>query len=408
MHFTKQPDLGRKTRQQGTALLCGLSAGALIAGLLQTSACTNSSANSTLTHWTLPGEIERFSPALDPSHLPIESLIPRIQLNPSRQVLHSPSRLTLFVTDPLGDLGQFRLIIKYNGEDVTQKMLARAKIETRPIDRLVILNLGSITLSSIEQHQLDFYYKSTSGRVAHTRLEAPNCPAHTAYKIQNTGEFTASDDLLRTIHHAARSRNFNPAFLAGLIAQESGFDPLKVSWAKALGLTQVTRVAELEISRNYPHWPRYSALEGLHANDIKALIDAGILRDHNEWRLHPGMSIEGGTTYLSYLESRWASKEYRSLIENTFMDADEAASRLILASYHSGFTRVLTALQREGSLWLEAQELREARNYVNRVTSYCHAFTLPHYPPVESSAPTLQSASRLKAGNTYSINTASR
>jgi soluble lytic murein transglycosylase-like protein len=55
---------------------------------------------------------------------------------------------------------------------------------------------------------------------------------------------------------------------------------------------------------------------------------------------------------------------------------DEAErTKLLLASYNSGYARVLTALRTYGKNWITSPELHEARRYVNRISSYCDYFS---------------------------------
>jgi soluble lytic murein transglycosylase-like protein len=181
--------------------------------------------------------------------------------------------------------------------------------------------------------------------------------------------------ILKTIEKLAGEHKINPSFLAGLIAQESAFDHRAISWARAIGLTQITKLAEQEVSKFYSHWPRYDGLDSLSLPILKTMIITGQINAHNEWRLNPQMSIRGGLTYLTLLSNYWRRPENFARIVAQFKDPEEGFSQVILASYNSGFTRVGSALDRKGQNWIKENELKEARKYVSRILSYCYHFS---------------------------------
>jgi soluble lytic murein transglycosylase-like protein len=158
-----------------------------------------------------------------------------------------------------------------------------------------------------------------------------------------------------------------------LIAQESSFNPRTVSWAKAMGLTQVTPIAEDEVSSqipDYDSWPKYKGGTGrLPASVIKMMVLSGRINDKNDWKLDRELSIRGGLAYLSFLQKLWSTPAMMARFD------DIERTKLVLASYNSGRVRVLSAVHRYGKAWLRAPQLREARLYVNRIFSFCDSFS---------------------------------
>jgi membrane-bound lytic murein transglycosylase MltF len=143
----------------------------------------------------------------------------------------------------------------------------------------------------------------------------------------------------------------NPNLLAGLVAQESGFDPEAETWAHAVGLTQITPVAAEEIETVKPNW-----------KNIKK----------KDWRTIPSKSIEGGAIYLQFLNQYWADQDSTQLlIDHNATDM----SAVILASYNSGAARVKKNVADTSDKWLDQPNLKEAFRYVGRVSSYCYHFS---------------------------------
>ena len=56
-------------------------------------------------------------------------------------------------------------------------------------------------------------------------------------------------------------------------------------------------------------------------------------------------------------------------------DRDENLTALILASYNSGAARVKRAVQSEKVQWKTHHSLKEAVNYLKRVSSFCYHYT---------------------------------
>ena len=128
----------------------------------------------------------------------------------------------------------------------------------------------------------------------------------------------------------ARANNLDPAIVAGVIRQESGWNPRAVSRAGARGLMQVLPAvgAEIARSRRYPFW------------------DPGLL-------MMPDVSLDLGTTHL-----RAALSQYSDMAR-------------ALAAYNAGASRVRRWASRAGAddpeLFVERIPYVETRDYVRVV-----------------------------------------
>ncbi len=313
---------------------------------------------------------------------------PKIDFSPGRQILHGPSQMRVIIEDrenrenrenredgKLVDSTPVKLLVHYNGLDISQSFLARSKVRRDPQTRRIVIENPSIRLDAGEDHQIEVAYRSQDGHYAYARYEAPSCYLFRPRPVLRLGKFAENAPLARVIDRISRAKGINPSLSTGLIAQESGFNPEAVSWAKALGLTQVTPVAEVEILKSYEDWPRYPGLNSRSAREVRALVEGGLVNARNEWRLDQELSIRGGLQYLAFLDHQWSSPENQARIQALFPDPEIAQTQLILASYHSGYTRVQSALNQEGRQWLHEPELGEARKYVNKIFSFCEFFS---------------------------------
>ena len=129
----------------------------------------------------------------------------------------------------------------------------------------------------------------------------------------------------------ARERNLDLYILAGLIRQESEFEPKAISAAKAYGLTQVLPSVGRQVSRKL-----------------------GLRGFRNTWLLRPDLNLRLGTYYL-----RGLLDDYGGRWEQT------------LAAYNAGAHRVKMwqewATYREPAEFVETIPFSETRNYVQIV-----------------------------------------
>jgi soluble lytic murein transglycosylase-like protein len=203
----------------------------------------------------------------------------------------------------------------------------------------------------------------------------PSCSVYpSGRKLASIPDFHPPDDTVRLINQLASHHNLNPNYIAGLIAQESAFNPQAVSFKKAIGLTQITTLGAADVVKDNPQWPRYPGIEEMPFALVKLGVIDGAINSSTEWRLNPALSIQGGVDYLNTLADYWNRPERKGQIERNLGGSSEAFSEVILASYNSGSTRVSQALDQLGAQWLEDEQLNEARSYVHRVVSYCDHF----------------------------------
>jgi len=296
----------------------------------------------------------------------------KIEFRPARQVLHGPKPFTIHIEDPNGIAAEPRMQVRYDGVDVTTSFLRQASFVRSHSSSEIDLKIPVVRLSADEDHRIEVRYYNAIGQVSTSQYQAPVCRVFDLRAVRRTDEFDPAPDLLATIEKLAQEAQVNPALVAGLIAQESGFNPRTVSWAKAMGLTQVTPIAESELSSTdefYDHWPRYEGVARMPASLIKMLVLSGRINERNDWRLDRKLSVQGGLAYLHLLEEKWSTPDMMA----RFDEAER--TKLLLASYNSGYARVLTALRTYGKNWITSPELHEARRYVNRISSYCDYFS---------------------------------
>jgi len=301
-----------------------------------------------------------------------------IRFSPNHQVLHGRSPLNVRINDAHGIKENYRVIVRHNGIDVTGSFLRRARVSRTPTQ--LDLYVPAVRIPPTKDHLIEVLYGATGPgdhvtMDTYARYEAPICRAFEVNRIRHTGSFTPPRELLQLIEGLSLDAGLNPALTTGLIAQESAFNPKSVSWARAIGLMQMTPVAEDEVKTEVNNWPRYPGINAFPIPWVKFLIASGHVHAENEWRLDNERSIRGGLAFAVKLASRLSAPENIERIRSTFPDPDIAYTKLLLASYNSGYSRVWGAFSRLGPNWLKAPELNEARRYVNRVFSYCDHFT---------------------------------
>ena len=315
-------------------------------------------------------EPEQREPAL--LSILVPSKRPSIQFQPDRQVLHGYKDWHVQINDVETANFKDRLKIIFNKQDVTARFLSLAKIESNK-DSLKIM-FPKLSLPYDRYNQIEVQYLTVDKQQVKKNFLPPVCSMYDQGLIANTGRFKANEKIIQKIHEQAAKYSLNPRMMAGIIGQESSFNPNAVSWAKAIGLTQVTPIAEAEIIGERDHYPRYPALNDKPVWKIKTLIEAGKVNPQNEWRLDPLQSIEGGLAYLDYVDNYWRKEANAQVLTTLRGDPYIVYTQVVLASYNSGPYRVKRSIERLKDRWILHAELKEAHKYVNRIFSFCHHF----------------------------------
>tara|TARA_R110000868_G_scaffold202649_4_gene450349 strand:- start:364 stop:1455 length:1092 start_codon:yes stop_codon:yes gene_type:complete len=326
--------------------------------------------------------------ALINTRAPASTNTASIHFYPPRKLWHRSFDLTVTIRDEAGLDENSKIHFFYDGEDVTARVISYARSQYSGDDKEVKFVIPAFRLLPEQDRALVVTYAKLdpmgNDQIFGKVYEEPYCPMKDLQTIAsntNLKGFNASEKVLEQIKTLSAFNQMNPALIAGLIAQESSFDPRAVSTAKALGLTQITAPAETHVLEDLGEraalWPRYPGISKMNPLRIKALIALGRINENNEWRLAHDRSIQGGIAYLKYIEQYWNSFSPMVQRQLASMDPERRQSEivdLILASYNSGPYRVRRNLDRLGTNWLSANNLGEARKYVHNVKSYCYDF----------------------------------
>ncbi len=295
---------------------------------------------------------------------------PQLWFYPAKQNLHSTKELHITLKDPKGFSKKSSLEVFYNGKNISDRFQKESSSDS------VKLLYPRLSLPARTQHQIVVRYQQSQNKKAfYYTYPEPDCDLRkNAHILRFTPFSKKAGPLLEKISTYSSDYDLNSSLMAALIAQESGFNPKALSWAKAIGLTQITPLAEGHVLQKNSSWPRYKNLNSMNVASIRAKIYVGLIHESNEWRLNPTLSILGGLTYMDYLKSYWGRTKNANLLEfNEFHHAD--LTNVILASYNSGPYRIKKALRHYGASWKSANHLGEARSYIRKIKSFCHSFS---------------------------------
>lgn len=299
-----------------------------------------------------------------------------IQSFPQTKLFHTPYDLIVQITDEAKVPKDFRYQVLYNGKILenwwkTERILFD---ENNPH----IVNIVFKNLSLLPERDNDIkilYYRSTGAIPVVYNLSPPKCSMDEILKIGSLGDFEKKATLPKdTIENLAIENNINPTLIAGLIAQESAFNPRAISWAKAVGLTQVTPIANKEIIEEKADWPVDKRINQMSYLQLKTRIYMDQINAQTDWRLDKEKSLEGGILFIKRLKQYWSQKKTVSLLKKVFKN-NIPWTDIILASYNSGAYRVKKSIKRNHKSWLEDSGLKEAKKYVRKIRSYCYAFS---------------------------------
>lgn len=299
-----------------------------------------------------------------------------IQFYPRRQNLHETSEFSVLIEDLKTIPDNALLSLYYNGTDVTDSWLKKAKISFSNNNTVMTMTFHGVKLLAQKDHDVIIRYQRNPLSKAITQSYlTPSCSLAALEPLGDLGDFTPKEKTYRhLIEGISAQEGVNPSLVAGLIAQESAFNPMAVSHAKAIGLTQVTKGAAHHVLETYENFPSYPDLHTYPVPLIKTMILSGEVNAANEWRLDPKHSIRGGIHYLKLVEDYWLTQENHTVMLKNYTDEEDILDDLILASYNSGPYRVKKALMKKGRRWLESDQLNEARKYVRKVKSFCYHF----------------------------------
>jgi hypothetical protein len=307
----------------------------------------------------------------------------RILFSPTYQRVHEPYTWHVLVVDPAAGepLDAARLRVFYNGLEVTESARFQFRVQqcrtAEDAQEALRLEMPYLRLGPMDDHEIVVEYAPAAGPTLSARYPFPVVAGLAGEEdVATTSPFRVPAEVLETVYEASRHYRLNPVLLVALIAQESGFNPHALSKANALGLTQVTHLAEADIAPHFQGWPRYRGIQKLSRRKLRKLIPAKI-HGGNEWRLDPVKSIWGGAYYLAYLRERLSVDENRRRVEKVGEAWEQLLTEAALASYNSGLNRILYHAGRYGDRWLDQAATREAKRYVRKILSYYGAFLEP-------------------------------
>jgi hypothetical protein len=297
---------------------------------------------------------------------------------PDRQYYNSPYDLKLSIYDPGFDLKKFRYEIIYNNKILNRWFKSEEITFPKKKSDPIVINFKNLSILPGNINKISFlYYPIGSLSPVIHKLKVPECHHNGQDKVVpkhfKISRFNVTPELESNIKELAKLYGYNSSMVAALIAQESSFNPNAISFAKALGLTQVTPMAHTEILKYRPHWKIYPRFSNLPFLNLKSKVITREINSKNDWRLDEKKSIEGGILYLNYLNQYWKTTEKVNILADVF-DMDIPKTDILLASYNSGAFRVKKSILKNRKDWLFDDSLHEARKYVMNIKSYCYSF----------------------------------
>ncbi len=298
-----------------------------------------------------------------------------VSFSPNFQNFHTSSDIQVIIEDPAGVNLAGELLFIYGDDNVTDLWKKHAKKEFDEGGKKLTLTMPKVRfLAGTDRRFVVAYRHSNEHDYTIATLQKPICPIYELAAIRNPGAYKKSSALVATIEREATKAGINPNLMAGLVAQESGYNPKAVSIAKAIGLTQVTDAASFHVVSSLENAKTFEGIDKLSYPELMLKIYTGEINRDNEWRLNPTQSIQGGLEYINFLKTYWENEDSERHLTNVF-NKKIPWEDIILASYNSGPYRVKSALQSHGKNWIYHPKLGEARKYISKVRSYCQSFS---------------------------------
>jgi hypothetical protein len=285
-------------------------------------------------------------------------------------IFHRPYsfRAQYFHTQP----EQYKFVLYNNGMILDPKWFEDVKFSTNT--SFIEIKIKDTFLNPRKVHYLSLgVMDKNSNIIAKHGFSKPYCPIDTILPISSWSNFEVPHHLKTLFLDLAFETRSNPSLMASLVAQESSFDPNAISWAKAIVLTQVTNIAAQEIKEKISSWPEDKRTKEMNYIELKYLIATGQITSKHDWRLDTKKSLIGRVYYLHHLNDYWNRPENKKILNS--LKSYTRKEEVILASYNSGVSRVKYQIKCHGDRWLASNKLKEARNYVHSILSYCHDFS---------------------------------
>lgn len=305
-----------------------------------------------------------------------------IEFFPKKQNRHSIYDLYVKINSTRGKLNPDNIVIFWNGKNVTSSFKHNNKVIFQD-EKNIIYKINRLSLPARLTTDIKVGYQYRGEIRSLYRYEEPSCrqASKEKIKISSTDPFNVKDSFIELVEKEANKEKTNPSMLLGLIAQESGFNYRSVSSAKAIGLTQVTDAASQHVIKKHDKWKVDKRIEKLPYGVVKFLVRTGKINYKNDWRLNKKKSVIGGLEYINYLKKYWRGnfdliqKSYPKIKTVRSFEKSQLFTDLILASYNSGPFRVKSQLIKLSTNWRQSDRLKEAKNYINKVNSYCYHFS---------------------------------
>lgn len=300
----------------------------------------------------------------------------RITYYPERQNLHDVHDLFIIVQGKNNHLSPKNLKVFWNHMDISESFGAIKDVYYSDKETMIVKIRDMRLLPFIDNDVTTYYQTENDSKIYSKNYKKPECVLSEKSNISNTGPFRVRKSFVNNVEKISNDNNINPNFMLALIAQESGFNAKSVSYAKAIGLTQVTELANVHIRREHTTWKSDSRINSLPVPVIRALIKMGKITAKNEWRLDKKKSVLGGIEYIKYLISYWnANTELLEKVYGPGFNREKVYTDLILASYNSGPYRIKSKLIEDGNKWKKSETILEARKYMGKIKSYCNYFS---------------------------------